>query len=110
MVAWAQGGIPTTGCVLGKGTQTLLMRVSSGKDRQAGLHSRNRGWSAPTFWWGITGSGDWIGGAAVEMAMGRLDLEKPETRASEDTCSWPAGETERWTVESQGPSAHQPMR
>lgn len=34
MVAWAQGGIPTTGCVLGKGTQTFLMRVSSGKDGQ----------------------------------------------------------------------------
>lgn len=46
-------------------------------------------WSAPTFWWGITGSGDWIGGAVVEMAIGRLDLEKPATRPSEDICTWP---------------------
>lgn len=30
--------------------------------------------SAPTFWWGITGRGDWSGGAVVEMGMGRFDL------------------------------------
>ena len=42
--------------------------------------------SAPTFWWGITGRGDWTGGAVVEMGMGRFDLEKPERGPSEDTC------------------------
>jgi hypothetical protein len=29
---------------------------------------------AGSFWWGITGRGDWIGGAAVEMATGRFDF------------------------------------
>lgn len=71
------------------------MRVSSGKGRQASkvtlqelwLSGPHFQWPAPTFWWGITGSGDWIGGAAVEMGIGRLDLDKPETGPSEDICT-----------------------
>ena len=44
--------------------------------------------SVPTFWWGITGRGDWIGGVAMEMGAGRFDLEEPEMRLSEDSHAW----------------------
>lgn len=66
--------------------------------------------SAPTFWWGITGRGDWIGGAAVEMGMGRFDLEKPEMRPHEDRHIWARRSMEshagRAAAESPRPTAH----
>lgn len=51
----------------------------------SGCPGAQRGQSAPTFWWGITGSGDWTGGAAVETVMGRLDLGEPEMGCSEES-------------------------
>lgn len=64
--------------------------------------------SAPTFWWGITGRGDWIGGAAVEMGMGRFDLEKPEMRPREDSHVWArsSAESHGGRAESPRPTAH----
>lgn len=46
----------------------------------------------------------------MEMGIGRLDLDKPETGLSEDVCTWPKvpggdGELDR---EVRGPKAHCP--
>lgn len=76
-----------TPCITGGRGLKHFTWGNSEKGRQARLSGPHYQWPAPTFWWGITGNGDWIGGAVVEMGIGRLDLDKPET--GEDVCTWP---------------------
>ena len=46
----------------------------------------------------------------MEMGIGRLDLDKPETGPSEDACTWPKflEVTGSWIVKSTGSKANPP--